>query len=345
MAVSRSLRFQILRRDNHACKYCGRTAPEVKLTVDHVVPETLGGSDQPSNLVTACSDCNGGKSATPPDAATVAQVSEDAERWAAAQQLVAEQMLGQRSKHAALAEKFDQAWQLRGDLPRPSTWRRSVDTFIAAGLPIEILIDCVNAATATQKVGKGDAFRYMCGIAWSRVRTMREEVAELVHGPKTTDADPYARVKALESWEKDYLEVPAYEDGERSMAREVLEAYVDEDVEHFKMLGRKRAEELGEEAPEHNVEGFELRHAAVAALEERTWAAWALLNRASELLAALPEGMRRDIEELEGAERARFHEPHVPLEVVAAGRLNHLTPRLRELFGTRPATTEEPNQE
>lgn len=342
MAVSRSLRFQILRRDNHACRYCGRSAPEVKLTVDHVVPETLGGSDHPSNLVTACADCNGGKSATPPDAATVAQVADDAARWAAAQQMVAEQMLGQRSKHEAMAERFDKAWQLQGDYPRPSTWRRSVDTFLAAGLPIEILIDCVHAAHQTQKVSKGDAFRYMCGIAWSRVRTMREEVAALVHEPKPEDVDPYARVKALKPWERDYLVVPAYEEGIKSMAQEVLEAYVDEDVERFMMLGRKRAEDLEEVAPEHDVEGFELRHAAVAALEERTWAAWALFCRAREVVDALPDGLRRDIEELEEADRARYHEPHIPEEVVMAGMLRHLAPRLRELFGTRPEPTDEP---
>src|SRR6185369_3226628 len=61
MAVSKRLRFEILRRDNHTCRYCGRSAPEVKLTVDHVKPEALGGRTEPDNLVAACSDCNAGK--------------------------------------------------------------------------------------------------------------------------------------------------------------------------------------------------------------------------------------------------------------------------------------------
>ncbi|AWN05089.1 HNH endonuclease [Gordonia phage Easley] len=38
MAVSKRLRYEILRRDNHTCRYCGATAPDVPLTVDHVVP-------------------------------------------------------------------------------------------------------------------------------------------------------------------------------------------------------------------------------------------------------------------------------------------------------------------
>jgi 5-methylcytosine-specific restriction endonuclease McrA len=54
MAVSKRLRYEILRRDNYACRYCGATAPDVKLNVDHVIPQSLGGSDKPDNLVTSC---------------------------------------------------------------------------------------------------------------------------------------------------------------------------------------------------------------------------------------------------------------------------------------------------
>lgn len=90
--VPRSLRFQILRRDNHACRYCGATAPKAKLTVDHVVAQALGGTNAPGNLVTACQPCNSGKGATPADAAIVADVSADALRWARARSEAAEQL-------------------------------------------------------------------------------------------------------------------------------------------------------------------------------------------------------------------------------------------------------------
>jgi hypothetical protein len=58
-----SVRFEVLRRDGFTCRYCGRKAPMVRLQVDHVVPWSLGGSDDLSNLVAACSECNVGKSA------------------------------------------------------------------------------------------------------------------------------------------------------------------------------------------------------------------------------------------------------------------------------------------
>jgi hypothetical protein len=54
-------RFLILRRDNFACRYCGRSAPDVVLHVDHKTPVSLGGTNDPNNLVTACADCNLGK--------------------------------------------------------------------------------------------------------------------------------------------------------------------------------------------------------------------------------------------------------------------------------------------
>jgi 5-methylcytosine-specific restriction endonuclease McrA len=63
-ALPRGLRFRVLARDDFRCRYCGRPAasPDVVLHVDHVVPRAAGGGDDPANLVTACADCNLGKS-------------------------------------------------------------------------------------------------------------------------------------------------------------------------------------------------------------------------------------------------------------------------------------------
>lgn len=51
MAVSKRLRYEILRRDNYACRYCGASAPDVPLRVDHVTPVALGGTDTADNLI------------------------------------------------------------------------------------------------------------------------------------------------------------------------------------------------------------------------------------------------------------------------------------------------------
>ena len=52
-------RKNIIKRDRHACQYCGRT--DRAMTVDHVIPKDRGGKDTWENLVCACTDCNGKK--------------------------------------------------------------------------------------------------------------------------------------------------------------------------------------------------------------------------------------------------------------------------------------------
>jgi 5-methylcytosine-specific restriction endonuclease McrA len=59
--VALRLRWQVLRRDNFTCRYCGASAESAELHVDHVISRADGGSDEIGNLVTACIPCNLGK--------------------------------------------------------------------------------------------------------------------------------------------------------------------------------------------------------------------------------------------------------------------------------------------
>lgn len=63
--VSARTRFEIFKRDDFTCRYCGRRTPEVVLEVDHVIPRCEGGSNDPLNLVTSCWECNRGKAGNP----------------------------------------------------------------------------------------------------------------------------------------------------------------------------------------------------------------------------------------------------------------------------------------
>lgn len=60
--ISKALRFEVFKRDSFTCQYCGRSAPEVVLEVDHIVPVSKGGTNDIFNLVTSCKECNRGKS-------------------------------------------------------------------------------------------------------------------------------------------------------------------------------------------------------------------------------------------------------------------------------------------
>lgn len=61
--VSKKTRFEVFKRDNFTCQYCGAKAPEVVLHCDHIQPVAEGGRSEIMNLVTACAACNGGKGA------------------------------------------------------------------------------------------------------------------------------------------------------------------------------------------------------------------------------------------------------------------------------------------
>ena len=60
--LSKRLRFEVFKRDSFKCVYCGKSAPDGVLHVAHIVPVSKGGTNEIRNLVTACSDCNLGKS-------------------------------------------------------------------------------------------------------------------------------------------------------------------------------------------------------------------------------------------------------------------------------------------
>lgn len=212
MAVSKRLRFEILRRDNHACRYCGRSAPEVQLTVDHVTPVALGGTDSPENLVTACTDCNGGKSSIQPGSSLVEDVDADATRWAAAIKEVAER---RRESDIEIRKWFTKVWYTSADglllarradgsvlyrlgpaslytdpdsypemhtieaPPRPANWPTSIANFIAAGLSRQELIHFVAVAMQSH-VSRKQKWSYFCGCCWNLIRDLQNEAAQLI---------------------------------------------------------------------------------------------------------------------------------------------------------------------
>lgn len=57
----RRFRALVLDRDGEKCAYCG--ASDVSLQLDHVIPQSRGGSDHPENLTPACKPCNTSKGA------------------------------------------------------------------------------------------------------------------------------------------------------------------------------------------------------------------------------------------------------------------------------------------
>jgi hypothetical protein len=183
MSIPRRLRFEVLRRDGYTCRYCGARAPEVPLTVDHVIPEALGGATEANNLVTACQPCNAGKASTAPDSPLVEDVDAAALLFARAMEQVAEVRRRQLAERDELLEWFDRRWQdwnCEGEpLPRPSGWRASVERFLVAGLaPVDL--DRLLVVTMDSKVYNDGLFRYFCGCCWNEISERQELARRLI---------------------------------------------------------------------------------------------------------------------------------------------------------------------
>lgn len=187
MPVSRRLRFEILRRDNHQCRYCGAAAPDAKLTVDHVTPVALGGSDDPSNLVTACADCNGGKTSIAPDTATVADVSADALRWTNALRQAAEEREAEYAQSKAAVDHFRKlwnAWTIAGKPHRlPLNCAPTVHRLLASGLTFTDFEELIEVAMTNSLIEGAEAkWKYFCGCCKKRLEQAHARAQQLAGG-------------------------------------------------------------------------------------------------------------------------------------------------------------------
>jgi 5-methylcytosine-specific restriction endonuclease McrA len=51
-------RRNIFARDKNKCQYCGKRQPTSELSLDHVIPRSMGGKAVWENIVCACAKCN-----------------------------------------------------------------------------------------------------------------------------------------------------------------------------------------------------------------------------------------------------------------------------------------------
>jgi hypothetical protein len=147
----------------------------------------LGGADQPGNLVTACEDCNSGKSSASPDASLIEDVTNDALRWSKAMEHAAAEARASRSSDAHFVNQFiDETVRIfrsdeqRYEIPDPSTITvRSLITFRDCGLDMD---DLLHAITKAMSRGLPDhqSWKYFCGICWRAIEDRQERAREII---------------------------------------------------------------------------------------------------------------------------------------------------------------------
>lgn len=179
MSISTRTRFEIFKRDDFKCQYCGRTPPAVILHVDHINPASKGGTDDRLNLITACADCNLGKSNKELDNRIKGLEQSLAEERERLEQVKAyNSLLKRRAKKAKQAfneiERFyieqlvGENWPAR---VMPREWVPSIKTFLKY-LPPEEIKDSLEIAHERKDfaVYPQYAFRYFCGICWKKIK-------------------------------------------------------------------------------------------------------------------------------------------------------------------------------
>lgn len=185
--VSRRQRFEILRRDGYTCRYCGAQAPDVPLVVDHVIPRALGGATDPTNLVTACKDCNSGKTSTSPDEHIVADVDAAAMLFARAIEKAAEMRRADRIRMVEQIERFDDDWMSwhymdngeRITIPRQANWQQSVERWLELGLDNRDMWSLMAAAMGGP-ARNAEKWKYFCGCCWREISTRQEVARQLI---------------------------------------------------------------------------------------------------------------------------------------------------------------------
>jgi hypothetical protein len=62
--LTKAMRKKLLKRDSHMCVIC---CARNELCVDHIIPSSLGGTNEESNLQILCRRCNSEKGSRPLD--------------------------------------------------------------------------------------------------------------------------------------------------------------------------------------------------------------------------------------------------------------------------------------
>jgi hypothetical protein len=171
--LSKKLRFEVFKRDGFRCAYCGATPSEtVILECDHINPVAAGGTNDIDNLVTACEDCNRGKSATPLSSVPQSLEEKSAEAAERETQIRAYYKILEERK----ARRDEELWSIadvfmshfktdtidRRDLASIRGFLDQLDYF-------EVL-EAAEIANDRKPYSHNQAWKYFCGICWRKIK-------------------------------------------------------------------------------------------------------------------------------------------------------------------------------
>lgn len=182
-ALTKGLRFEVFKRDGFVCRYCGRKPPEVVLHVDHLLPVSKGGENELGNLISACRDCNAGKSARllgdvpAPLEIQAIDTSNNQKRMAELKEYREKLLERQRFLEDSIEELknfWAEANQKEDFFAFDDDERRSIVGFLKL-LPVETVIYAMATAAEMVNGGEYSKWRYFCGTCWNIIRKNQEK--------------------------------------------------------------------------------------------------------------------------------------------------------------------------
>ena len=171
-AIGKKLRFEVFKRDEFSCVYCGATPPAVVLQIDHIHPVAEGGSNHIDNLITSCQPCNIGKGANL--LSNIPQSLKDKSNAIAEQeaQLKGYYEIVQKQQDRIEAEMWRIADIIESGSPQNGMnrdWLQSIKRFLNTLGFFEVK-EAAEIARAKYKYGGKKAFLYFCGVCHNWMR-------------------------------------------------------------------------------------------------------------------------------------------------------------------------------
>jgi hypothetical protein len=170
--ISKKLRFDVFKRDLFCCQYCGDVPPNVVLEVDRIEPVCEGGNNDIDNLITACFECNRGKSGAP--------LSSIPESLSAKAERIKEsewQLLQYRKVISAKQSRIDSdAWEVIRQIFGENTNSIRKDYFLQVKrfnemLGLEVCIEAGEIAYCAPSMATASderVWKYFCAVCWRK---------------------------------------------------------------------------------------------------------------------------------------------------------------------------------
>ena len=170
--LSKKLRFEVFKRDQFQCAYCGAHPPSVVLQVDHIHPVVDGGTNDIDNLITSCQPCNLGKGTI-----LLSNVPQSLKEKAT---LIAEQEQQLKGYYEVIKDRDDrledEMWVIADIIDTDSPvngmkhdWLISIKRFLT-NLDFYAVKDAAEIARAKFPYGGKRTFLYFCGVCHGRLR-------------------------------------------------------------------------------------------------------------------------------------------------------------------------------